>query len=323
MGETKDERERDSYGFALSSWEKEESSQRFYLFYYSDERLSTLRDEWNTFFSSFFNPMEEVFSQKRNKRNEEQLEQLLRLGLPPEIRAEAWQRLSGSYELVRANPGVYASYLHQADTFGSESANQIERDLGRTFPSNTMFEKIEGREKMRRVLMAYSVKNTSVGYCQSMNFICGMLLLFMEEEEAFWTMSQIIEEYLPEDYFGPTMLSFQIDQKVFSTLLSLAYPTIADVIYCHKIPMPSDWFLCLFATSLPTESLVRVWDMFFYVGEKMLFQTALALMKLLSPVITRTKDSAKIMTRLKSTPVIVQQMEAEKLRRKAVAKYTS
>ena len=32
-------------------------------------------------------------------------------------------------------------------------------------------------DALQRVLCAYAVHNTSVGYCQSMNYITGMLLL--------------------------------------------------------------------------------------------------------------------------------------------------
>ncbi len=35
--------------------------------------------------------------------------------------------------------------------------------------------------------------STDVGYCQSMNFICALLLLYMEEEDAFWMLMTIIE----------------------------------------------------------------------------------------------------------------------------------
>jgi hypothetical protein len=41
-----------------------------------------------------------------------------------------------------------------------------------------------GQAALRRVLRAYS----DVGYCQGMNFIAGMFLTFMTEEEAFWLL---------------------------------------------------------------------------------------------------------------------------------------
>ena len=97
--------------------------------------------------------------------------------------------------------------------------DSIERDLRRTFPKHSMFreqsdeKKIEepkgeesnasvedadvevpkreepiGKQALRRILRAYSLYDKEVGYCQGMNFICGMLLTFMSEKEAFWLM---------------------------------------------------------------------------------------------------------------------------------------
>jgi hypothetical protein len=43
-----------------------------------------------------------------------------------------------------------------------------------------------------------------------MNFIVGRLLLFMEEEEAFWTLANIIETILPIDYYS-NMVGVLID----------------------------------------------------------------------------------------------------------------
>lgn len=41
------------------------------------------------------------------------------------------------------------------------------------------------------MLLAFSVYNEKVGYCQSMNFICGFILLLSggNEKEAFWLFS--------------------------------------------------------------------------------------------------------------------------------------
>eukprot|EP01048_Picozoa_sp_COSAG05_P017543 COSAG05_NODE_2409_length_3097_cov_1.318546_3_plen_126_part_01 len=39
-----------------------------------------------------------------------------------------------------------------------------------------------------------------MGYCQGMNFVTAMLLLFMTEEQAFWCLAVICEEYFAESY---------------------------------------------------------------------------------------------------------------------------
>ena len=69
------------------------------------------------------------------------------------------------------------------------------QDLPRTFPSNTWMATEEGRAALRRVLLAYSVHEPGVGYCQGMNYIVSMLLLCMRqcEEGAFWVLASLID----------------------------------------------------------------------------------------------------------------------------------
>jgi hypothetical protein len=45
-----------------------------------------------------------------------------------------------------------------------------------------------GQEALRRVLRAYSYYDREVGYCQGMNFIAGMFLTIIPEEDAFWLL---------------------------------------------------------------------------------------------------------------------------------------
>lgn len=42
------------------------------------------------------------------------------------------------------------------------------------------------------VLAAYSMYNTEVGYCQGMSQIAALLLMYMDEEEAFWGLSHLL-----------------------------------------------------------------------------------------------------------------------------------
>lgn len=44
------------------------------------------------------------------------------------------------------------------------------------------------------VLAAYSMYNMEVGYCQGMSVLAGLLLLYMDEEDAFWGLSVLLAD---------------------------------------------------------------------------------------------------------------------------------
>jgi hypothetical protein len=47
------------------------------------------------------------------------------------------------------------------------------------------------------------------------NFVCAILLLFMDEESAFWTLHTICEDYVPEYYRPAMVLSSYLMSKSF------------------------------------------------------------------------------------------------------------
>ena len=51
----------------------------------------------------------------------------------------------------------------------------------------------------------------------------------------------------------------------------------------------TEWFLCVFARTLPWPSVLRVWDMFMCEGVKVLFRVALVLLKFSLPRSVRKK----------------------------------
>ena len=108
-------------------------------------------------------------------------------------------------------------------------------------------------DPLRNVLFAIVNRNPTIGYCQGMNFIAARLLTCMKEEEAFWTMSQIVENYLPLDYYS-NMIGVLVDQKVLQHYMRKRLPRLCE--HLDEVSFSLDliafqWIACLFAINLP------------------------------------------------------------------------
>ena len=80
------------------------------------------------------------------------------------------------------NPNYYKNLLEMSKKVPSISATQIGLDLKRTFPDNTKCMEEGWIEQLKNILTCYSIRNSTAGYCQGMNFIVGKILLVMENE---------------------------------------------------------------------------------------------------------------------------------------------
>ncbi|KAI9276726.1 rab-GTPase-TBC domain-containing protein [Phascolomyces articulosus] len=264
----------------------------------------------------------------------------VRKGIPAHLRGRVWFHYSGAEAKMDSNPGVYAKFLGKAEEMGdqNEFADIIARDLHRTFPDNIQFrspsasmtdpqQQQQQRQQeelpaiisaLQRVLSAFSVYSPSIGYCQSLNYIVGMLLLFMNEEEAFWTLVAIVQNILPAGVYDVTMEGSNIDQTVLMMLIWERMPHLWDKLAEKKssfwdyaadgTSMPTitlvtnHWFLTLFINILPIETVLRVWDCFFYEGASVLFRVALALFKMSETTIMSIDDSLEIFQVIQNMP---------------------
>ena len=110
---------------------------------------------------------------------------------------------------IKKNPDYYQSLIisiESSDASVFESIYQIDADLSRTHVEE---ENEEYNAKLRRVLVAYSLHNPSIGYCQGMNYIAARLVSCMSEEEAFWMLIHLLACF-PEDCYSTMVIIFKL-----------------------------------------------------------------------------------------------------------------
>ncbi|KAJ4848475.1 hypothetical protein Tsubulata_032236 [Turnera subulata] len=213
------------------------------------------------------------------------LKRLIRKGIPPVLRPKVWFSLSGAAKKKSTVPESYYNDLTKAvEGKITPATKQIDHDLPRTFPGHPWLDTPEGHAALRRVLVGYSFRDSDVGYCQGLNYVAALLLLVMKtEEDAFWMLAVLLENVLVNDCYTTNLSGCHVEQRVFKDLLQKKCPRLSAHLEGLEFDVSlvaTEWFLCLFSKSLPSETTLRVWDVLFYEGAKVLFHVALAIFKM-------------------------------------------
>lgn len=144
--------------------------------------------------------------------------------------------------------------------------------------------------------------NPRIGYCQGMNFIVGIALLFLEPEDAFWCLVAISEKFFLAHYFDSGLVGAQTDQLCLKHLIELKIPEL----YYHLKKLDIDistitlnWFMALFIDALPFETMLRIWDSFLLEGTKVLFRYSLALLYMHKNFYLKHHDTISIFKAIK------------------------
>ena len=249
----------------------------------------------------------------------------IRKGIPPEWRGAAWFHYAGGDAYLSRHPQLYNNLVHFTELkLGTHEKEAIERDLHRTFPDNIRFKSdptcTEVNEtpllaSLRHVLSAFALHNSKIGYCQSLNFIAALLLLFLPEEKAFWMLHIITMLYLPGTH-EMSLEGANIDLWVLMVALKGTLPGVWARVGAagltdeegkkSKLPPISlcttSWFMSLFIGTLPMETVLRVWDVLFYEGSRTLFRVAITIFKIGETRIKSVHDSMELFQVVQGLP---------------------
>uniref|UniRef100_A0A8C4I8G0 TBC1 domain family member 8B n=1 Tax=Dicentrarchus labrax TaxID=13489 RepID=A0A8C4I8G0_DICLA len=244
---------------------------------------------WNIHFSEYGRGTSMFFTRKTRD--------LIVRGVPEALRGELWMLFSGAVNDMATHPGYYTELVEQSLGTSTLATDEIERDLHRSLPEHPAFQSDTGISALRRVLTAYAYRNPKIGYCQAMNILTSVLLLYAKEEEAFWLLVAVCERMLP-DYFNRRIIGALVDQAVFEDLIREHLPQLVehmtDLSFFSSVSL--SWFLTLFISVLPIESAVNVVDCFFYDGIKAILQLGLAVLDYNMEALISCHDDAEAVT---------------------------
>ncbi|XP_070768835.1 TBC1 domain family member 9B [Enoplosus armatus] len=246
-------------------------------------------EAWNIHFSEFGRGV----CMYRTSRTRE----LVLNGIPERLRGELWLLFSGAQNEMATHPGYYGDLVEQAMGLCSLATEEIERDLHRSMPEHQAFQNETGIAALRRVLTAYAHRNPGIGYCQAMNIVTSVLLLYCSEEEAFWLLVALCERMLP-DYYNTRVVGALVDQGVFEELTRAFLPLLYEHMQALGVisTISLSWFLTLFLSVMPFDSAVLLVDCFFYEGIKVIFQVALAVLHDNMDALLSCSDEGEAMT---------------------------
>nr|XP_055034250.1 ecotropic viral integration site 5 ortholog [Misgurnus anguillicaudatus] len=219
---------------------------------------------------------EQVMEKKNNK-----VKGQCQKGIPASVRAKCWPLLCGAMDRKKQNEKLYEGLIEAPDHQGWTDI--IKRDTDRQFPFHEMFQSKDGhgQKDLLQVLKAYTQYKPDEGYCQAQGPVAAVLLMNMPAEEAFWCLAQISEHYLP-GYYSPLLEGVLFDAAVLSNVLKKLCPAAHKHLQnqgVEPLMFATDWLMCLYSRHLPFNTLLRVWDLFFCYGVRVLFQVAVVLVR--------------------------------------------
>lgn len=226
----------------------------------------------------------------------EKLKKRIYKGIPNKLRSAAWMKLLNIDETIAANKGVYKRMLQLAREWSTE-ARQIDSDVNRQFREHLYYRERYSlkQQSLFNVLTAYSMYNMELGYCQGMAGVAGILLMYMDEEQAFWALSTFMSNrrYSMHGLFiegFPKLTRFLAhhDRIIAKFLPKLhkhfAKHNLDSILYSLK------WFFVIFVERIPFSLCLRIWDIYMIEGERVVTAMAFTILRIHRNKLLKMKD---------------------------------
>ncbi|KAL0962827.1 hypothetical protein UPYG_G00345990 [Umbra pygmaea] len=213
-------------------------------------------------------------------KNSEKLMRRIYKGVPLKFRGEVWCLLLDIPKIKEEKKDYYEKLKLRARGL-SPDIRQIDLDVNRTYRDHIMFmDRYDVKQQaLFHVLTAYSIYNTG------MSQITALLLIYMNEEDAFWALVKLLsgQKHDMHGFFVPgfpKLLRFQEhhDRIIKKTMPKLKSHLDSQEVFSSLYTMK--WFFQCFLDRTPFTLTLRIWDIYILEGERILTAMSYTVLKL-------------------------------------------
>uniref|UniRef100_A0A3B3UDY9 USP6 N-terminal like n=1 Tax=Poecilia latipinna TaxID=48699 RepID=A0A3B3UDY9_9TELE len=212
-------------------------------------------------------------------KNSEKLVRRIYKGVPLQLRGQVWCLLLDVPKIKEEKKDFYEKLKSRARAL-SPDVRQIDLDVNRTYRDHIMF--------MTRydVNYIYSVTSTrEVGYCQGMSQITALLLIYMNEEDAFWALVKLLsgQKHAMHGFFIPGFPKLMRYQEHHDRILKKMMPKLKQHLDNQEVftsLYTMKWFFQCFLDRTPFTLTLRIWDIYILEGERVLPAMSYTILKL-------------------------------------------
>ncbi|XP_059062317.1 USP6 N-terminal-like protein isoform X2 [Achroia grisella] len=226
----------------------------------------------------------------------EKLHRRIYKGIPNSLRIKVWCKLMDVNRIKSDNPGKYQEMLKLAKHWSTD-VRQIDSDVNRQFREHQFYRErySEKQCSLFNVLCAYSMYNSEVGYCQGMSGLAGVLLMYMDEEDAFWALVVLLSDkkYVMHGLYVEGFPKLTRFLEHHDKILTKFMPKLKhhfDKFGLDAILYSLKWFFVCFVERVPFSLCLRVWDIYLLDGERVITAMAYTILKLHKKAIMKLND---------------------------------